>query len=366
MLASDVVDVMREVASTDPTTCGDAGLATLAADVHRLRCWLDSVDAAVVARRRELATAGGRRSFREADVVSERAAACEAMPEVHSALAAGSLSAGHADAIARACNRLATDERDELAAMAPELVAQAATTSVDTFARKVGDLARRLSRDEGLRHHEQLQSQRAVRRWRDGDGMCHTHISLDPEADARLSAVLDAAVAAERAKPDDARSFDQLRADAFMTLVTATPAPGARRPAELLVLIDLDTLRTGLHETSICETFDGQPLPPSTVRRLACEADIIPIVLDGDRRVVDVGRAKRLATTDQRRALRAMHRTCAAPDCTVRFGDCDIHHRKAWREGGATNLENLLPLCSKHHHLTHEGQWRPPARAPAA
>ena len=229
MLASDLVEVMRSVAATDPTTCDTAGLTTLADEVHRLRCWLDSVDAAVVARRRELATAGGRRSSREADVVSERATVCEAMPEVHSALAAGTLSAGHADAIARACNRLDDDERVELAAMAPELVEQAASTSVDAFARKVRDLARRISRDEGLRHHEKLKSQRTVRRWMDREGMCHTQISLDPEADARLSAVFDAAVAAERAKPDDGRTFDQLRADAFMTLVTATPAPGARR-----------------------------------------------------------------------------------------------------------------------------------------
>ncbi len=37
---------------------------------------------------------------------------------------------------------------------------------------------------------------------------------------------------------------------------------------------------TGLHEASICETYDGHPLPPATVRRLACEAEIIPIVLE--------------------------------------------------------------------------------------
>ena len=195
--------------------------------------------------------------------------------------------------------------------------------------------------------------------------MCHTQISLDPETDARLSAAFDSAVAAEKAKPDDGRSFDQLRADAFMAMVTSTLL-GARRPAELIVLIDLETLQDGLHEASVCETFDGQPLPPATVRRLACEAEIIPVVLGGDGRVVDVGRARRLATGDQRRALHALHQTCAAPDCPVRFGDCDIHHLEEWKQGGLTNLENLIPLCSKHHHLIHEGQWRPSARAPAA
>jgi hypothetical protein len=143
------VDVVRGVAATGPTTCDAAGLSTLAADVHRLRCWLDSVDAAVVARRRELVTAGGRRSSREADVVSERAVVCVAMPDVHAALAAGTLSAGRADAIARAANRLDDQERIELAVMAPELVTQAASMSVDAWGRRVRDLVRRISRDEG-------------------------------------------------------------------------------------------------------------------------------------------------------------------------------------------------------------------------
>ena len=218
---------------------------------------------------------------------------------------------------------------------------------MERFDRKVRDLARRLSRDDGLRHHERLQ----VRSGRCAGGRtakaCATPaVSLDPEADARFSAVFDAAVAAEQAKPDEGRTFDQLKADAFINLVTAPAAPGARRPAEINVLIDLATLQHGLHEHRVCETFDGQPLPPATVRRLACEAEIIPIVLGGDTRVVDVGRARRFATADQRRALRAMHTTCAAPDCQVRFGDCDIHHLKEWNHGGATDLANLIPLCS--------------------
>ena len=212
------------------------------------------------------------------------------MPEVHAALSAGTLSAGHADAIARAANRLDDRERVELAAQAPSLVEQAATTSVDVFARQVRDLARRISRDEGLRHHEKLRSQRTVRRWMDREGMCHTQISLDPEADARLSAAFDAAMAAEKAKPDNGRTFDQLKADAFMAMVTATTDTGRPPPGRAARAHRPRHSPPGLHDTSICETFDGQPLPPATVRRLACDADIIPIVLAGDGRVVDVGR----------------------------------------------------------------------------
>ena len=137
--------------------------------------------------------------------------------------------------------------------------------SVDAFGRKVRDLARRISRDDGLRHHERLRSQRAVRRWIDREGMCHTQINLDPETDARLSAAFDAAVAAEQSKPVDGRTFDQLRADAFMAMVTATPAPELDVPAELIVLCDLETLRTGSTSNSVCETYDCQPAPTSDV-----------------------------------------------------------------------------------------------------
>ena len=60
----------------------------------------------------------------------------------------------------------------------------------------------------------------------------------------------------------------------------------------------------------------------------------------------------------QRRALRAMYRTCGYPGCDVSFDRCDIHHVIEWLRHGSTDLDNLLPLCSRHHHLVHEGHWR--------
>ena len=54
-----------------------------------------------------------------------------------------------------------------------------------------------------------------------------------------------------------------------------------------------------------------------------------------------------------------MHRTCGHPGCTVRFDDCQVHHVVHWvRQRGPTNLDNLLPLCTVHHHLVHEGGWQ--------
>ena len=130
-----------------------------------------------------------------------------------------------------------------------------------------------------------------------------------------------------------------------------------RRVPEVIVLIDLDTLRTGLHDHGIAETADGNPLPADTIRRMCCDADIIPAVLDAHGATIDVGRQRRVATRHQRRALRAMHTTCAHPDCTVRFDNCQIHHVVPWEHGGPSDLANLLPLCTTHHHHVHEGGW---------
>ena len=84
----------------------------------------------------------------------------------------------------------------------------------------------------------------------------------------------------------------------------------------------------------------------------------IPVVLGGEGRPLDVGRAHRLATPVQRIALRAMYRTCAIDGCDRHFDACHIHHIVEWDEFGLTDIDNLVPVCSFHHHRAHEGRWR--------
>ena len=123
----------------------------------------------------------------------------------------------------------------------------------------------------------------------------------------------------------------------------------------ITVHVDLDRLIGG--SAGLCECDDGTPLPIETVRRLACDGDLITVVLDGQGVVLDQGRAKRLATAEQRIAIEAMQRTCSYPDCTITIDDCRIHHLDPWARGGRTDLDRLAPLCEVHHHLVHEGGW---------
>ena len=152
-------------------------------------------------------------------------------------------------------------------------------------------------------------------------------------------------------------TYDQQEAQAFIDLVTGSTTLDPRTP-EVIVLVDLDTLLNGLRDQSLCETSDAIPLPPDTVRRLCCQANIIPAVLDGDSQPLDLGRGKRLASPAQRSAILTMHRTCGYPGCTTSVERCEVHHTEEWlADNGPTDLDKLVPLCCKHHHLVHEGGW---------
>ena len=127
---------------------------------------------------------------------------------------------------------------------------------------------------------------------------------------------------------------------------------------EICVVTTLERLLDDCCSHGLCETSDGQVLPAASLRRMLCDAVVYPTVLGGAGEVLDSGRARRTVNRKQRRALRAMHRTCGHPGCTVPFESCRIHHVRWWtRDNGPTDIANLLPLCEAHHHLVHEGGW---------
>ena len=116
--------------------------------------------------------------------------------------------------------------------------------------------------------------------------------------------------------------------------------------------IDWATLGAGSSVTD-----DGLELTPSVVRRLACDADIIPVVLGGRGEVLDVGRTQRLVTPALWRALVCRDQHCAFPGCTRPPLMCHAHHVRHWANGGATSLQNLALLCGHHHRVIHHTPW---------
>ncbi len=102
--------------------------------------------------------------------------------------------------------------------------------------------------------------------------------------------------------------------------------------------------------------FTG-PVTASTVRKIACDADIIPVLLGGEGRILDIGRASRIFPPHHRKALIARDRGCAFPGCTIPATWCEAHHITYWSQGGTTGTENGVLLCSHHHHVIHKEHW---------
>jgi len=372
MNGQDVLGALGTVIDADLPAVDRDRLAALVRLVRDARACIDAFEIRVATLADQLAADGacesaasllagdGRRSTRQSETAARRAEVCAQLPALQRALAEGGISAEHIDAVADVARTLNESGKAELWDLDETLAKTAAVSSVDVFIRECRHLGRIMSGDEGVSRFALQRQQRQVRRWVDRQtGMHNTLLSLDPETDAKMWTAINEGVGRARAeKQDPDLSWDQLQADTVVDLITGARATDRRNP-EVSVLIDIETLRDGVHDNTVSETSDGVPLPPDVIRRMACDADILPIVLGGDSEVLDVGREKRLATRRQRTALKNMYSTCGFPGCTVTFDACKIHHVTPWEHGGTTNLDNLLPLCEReHHHLVHEGGWQ--------
>ncbi|MFD3402328.1 DUF222 domain-containing protein [Kribbella sp. NPDC058693] len=131
-----------------------------------------------------------------------------------------------------------------------------------------------------------------------------------------------------------------------------TPGFGAK--ANITVTIDFHDLKAATANAT-GQLVYGDGLSAATIRRLACDARILPLVLGSNSEPLDVGRSERLVTRAMRRALNARDKGCVV--CGAPPIMCDAHHVKSWIEGGETNIENLALLCRRHHTDLHNGHW---------
>ena len=339
----------------------------LEANARMISLMHDPVAPTFVIPERELVAHGGLTS-REAREVVSRGLVTEAAPEMASVLAAGDTTAAHVDALGRGL-KIAGAEREAFMAHLPELVEASTTMTASEFSHLVTETAKSVVTDDGLSTFERQKRETFFKMRNEADGCLSVSGKFDPISASILKSKIGRLVesmfhSGDKEVPVDVMPWiepnDHRQAQALIALVNGASETFSDVPsrAEIVVHVDLETLKSGLHAGGTCRTALGADLPVETVRRLACEAEILPVVLDGRSVPIDVGRSKRLATVHQRRALEAIHPTCAIPDCEVIFDHCNVHHIEYWESGGSTDLNNMVPLCSRHHHAAHEGGWK--------
>ena len=164
---------------------------------------------------------------------------------------------------------------------------------------------------------------------------------------------------ARRAGKDDDRNREQRLADALVDLAMHAldnGAPSQQRP-HLQVTTSLETL-LGLSGAPAAEMEFSLPISSKAVERLACDCTVTRILLGSDSTVIDVGRAKRVISGPQRKALRVRDQGCVWPGCDRQASFTSGHHLTHWIHGGPTDLSNLVLLCYRHHWMVHEGEWQ--------
>ena len=388
-----------EAASADAAAC-----RVVVGSVKQLRGWLDSVEAAALARLQAMAgpshsaqTALSAEvsdltgaSSRDAKRKLGLAAGLGGLPHVADALADGRITAEHAGAITSAAKR-SDRVGDAITAAQRELLAAAETEPADEFAKRVSRHADAADRAAGEAKAQRHHRNRKVVRFSDDDDMCIIRAQLPVTSGDEVWRVLGHI--ARRlwrtqhpdAHPDNAPTdtmlqtpsvtYQHLLADALVEMARLAAAgigspsgsgegtgsrtgAGSAIPPHMapIVHIDLDTYLHGPHAHTVCETGDGTPIPVSELRRLACEAGIIPAVLGSRGEILDLGHRARWFTPAQKRALDAMWGGCFVPTCPVGPEHTHAHHIEPFNPPyGPTDLINGATPCANHHRLIHNG-----------
>jgi len=284
------------------------------------------------------------------------ARALPAHPYVDKASATGEISLEHANAICRATAAVPPEFREIVETTLVEIARHCSPCDLgDEIEKLLIACGVESSSDEA---HAKRMNRRGLRIDRTFNGMRAVSGLLTPDVAEAFEIAIGALSA--KAGDDDTRTFEQRQHDAVGELANHflahedLPALNGERP-RVVVTIDYDSLVTGLRD-SWALLPSGATISPAAARRLACDAELIPAVLNARGDVLDIAVGSRSFSTAVRRAAWIEQQgKCAFPACRRPPADC--HHIVWWSQGGPSTLDNAAWLCAFHHWLVHEGGW---------
>lgn len=317
--------------------------------------------------RRKLRVAAG-----EARKLTRAAATMDALPLVGEAIRAGLIRADHVNVFTYGVKHLGLEVMHEY----EEAFVQVAK---DYEPSELFVLVKEL--------RERLFPEELEKKWLDGqdtediavdavpDGF-HVTGYLNPVTGSKFKTLLDSVSVPRDA--DDDRTAAQRRVQGFDDVLTAIldgglPADNGVRP-HVSVVVDADTFEAAAHHTrqrAAHPETDADPMPdlkpahlvgygsvgPSLLMYLACLSDFTAFLVKNGKtqaQILNVGRTQRLATTKQRRGILVRQgNVCATPGC--KHTHLAVHHVIFWENGGPTDIDLMIGLCSRCHTLLHKG-----------
>jgi hypothetical protein len=384
--AADVSAAVKSVAGVEPafmsTPDKEAALVALTA----ARSQLEALTMRVLAAADDVAEAHG--AARSADWLAaetrttrctaraelELGQALERHPQVATELSSGHLRSDQAKAIVQAVEALPDRVTDEIRAEARSVLLDLAARHdardlkqlgkriLDVIAPEVGE-----SHEAAVLAAEEARADATVvlTLVDDGEGRCHGRFTAPSRVGKmfrrHLLALANPARHPESDLKDDTgrwKSMGRRLGEAFVEYVERYPVDRAPLTAgvnpTLVVTMTLEQLLAE-HATAVLD--DGSRMSAGQARRLACEAGIIPAVLDTRSQPLDLGRTARLFTKPQRIALGLRDGGCTARGCETSASGCHAHHDDPWSLRGLTDLAKGRLLCPRHHRLAHDARY---------
>ena len=289
------------------------------------------------------------------------------------AAADGQISHRHATVIGRALQDLAADTTPDQREFAERALIRDAQryspTDLATRARRITDQYRPepdvdADEDRLLRRREAMaRAKTSFQLWDNHDGTWSWK-GTGPELHGRiLKTIVDAYTAPRRSHLDPAADpfepLEKRQGKAFCQMLEHVPTDklptSGGSPIRIVVTIPEDKLRSRVAAATLST---GVRLSAGELRRLAASHSIIPAVLGSDSVPIDLGRAQRLFTKEQRDLLAVLDGGCTAPGCDRPPSWCEVQHTDRWANLGETNLDKATLHCNADHHRADAEGWK--------
>ena len=150
------------------------------------------------------------------------------------------------------------------------------------------------------------------------------------------------------------------RAQGDDTAAGTTAAPPAVHTNVIITLDELDQVIDGTGDDLILRLTNGATMTGAEfVNRRMHERGYATLFQPMGMPLASYERSANLA---QRIALSAEHPTCVWKNCNRPADECHIHHIQRFKDGGATALGNMVPLCAYHNGINDDDPTKPTGR----
>ncbi|MGW0028133.1 DUF222 domain-containing protein [Rhodococcus sp. NPDC003383] len=306
------------------------------------------------------------------------------LPATAAAARSGAIGPDHVAAVAKVMRKVPHGVGFDEITVAEQILADAAcSVTPDDLVKLGAHLLAYLNPDGDVPDEKERKRRRGLRIGKQGvDLMTPISGLIDPETRALLEPVLAKLARPGMNNPDDPESpsgdveSETLDRDALAKAAARDTRTAVQRNHDALKVALRQMLSSGvlgshrglpvtailtmsvkqLEEVAgVVTTASGGLVPIRDALRMAENAHPVLAVFDHHGRPLHLGRAKRLASADQRLALIAASGGCTRPGCDAPATLTAVHHITEWRDGGATDITNEDLACDACHALVHDG-----------